>query len=401
MVAVPYVVQKGDTYLRICARHGIQLHALLSANPQLRADGYAVPGQVIDIPDPPINKYVVQAKDRFYHIAQRFQVSTQRLAEANPTLDPRRLIPGQLMLIPFEYSTQWERKTAEYGYAQMMRDIGQLQNSHSFIRVEQIGNSVMGKPIPAIIIGKGTVPVHANGSVHANEWITSALLMQFVEDYARAYDSGEAWNGWDALAAFERTTLWMVPMSNPDGVELVQEGISPEHPLYASIMEWNQGSRKFQRWKANIRGIDLNDQFPAYWEEEQARRGVYAPAPLNYGGTRPLTEPEAIALAELSERIPFEMALSFHTQGQEIYWNYRDYEPDDACSWAERFQRASGYRAVKLSGSDAGYKDWFIQRYRKPGFTIEVGNGVSPLPLDDFDAMYREVAAIMKEALLP
>ncbi|WP_289356060.1 M14 family zinc carboxypeptidase [Paenibacillus sp. S-12] len=400
-MAVPYVVQKGDTYLRICARHGIQLHALLSANPQLRADGYAVPGQVIDIPDPPINKYVVQAKDRFYHIAQRFQVSTQRLAEANPTLDPRRLIPGQLMLIPFEYSTQWERKTAEYGYAQMMRDIGQLQNSHSFIRVEQIGNSVMGKPIPAIIIGKGTVHVHANGSVHANEWITSALLMQFVEDYARAYDSGEAWNGWDALAAFERTTLWMVPMSNPDGVELVQEGISPEHPLYASIMEWNQGSRKFQRWKANIRGIDLNDQFPAYWEEEQARRGVYAPAPLNYGGTRPLTEPEAIALAELSERIPFEMALSFHTQGQEIYWNYRDYEPDDACSWAERFQRASGYRAVKLSGSDAGYKDWFIQRYRKPGFTIEVGNGVSPLPLDDFDAMYREVAAIMKEALLP
>lgn len=401
MVAVPYVVQKGDTYLRICARHGIQLHALLSANPQLRADGYAVPGQVIDIPDPPINKYVVQAKDRFYHIAQRFQVSTQRLAEANPTLDPRRLIPGQLMLIPFEYSTQWERKAAEYGYAQMMRDIGQLQNTHSFIRVEQIGNSVMGKPIPAIIIGKGTVPVHANGSVHANEWITSALLMQFVEDYARAYDSGEAWNGWDALAAFEKTTLWMVPMSNPDGVELVQEGISPEHPLYASIMEWNQGSRKFQRWKANIRGIDLNDQFPAYWEEEQARRGVYAPAPLNYGGTRPLTEPEAIALAELSERIPFEMALSFHTQGQEIYWNYRDYEPDDACSWAERFQRASGYRAVKLSGSDAGYKDWFIQRYRKPGFTIEVGNGVSPLPLDDFDAMYREVAAIMKEALLP
>lgn len=400
-MTVPYMVQKGDTYLRICARHGIQLHALLSANPQLRAGGYAVPGQVIEIPNLSFNKYVVQAKDTFNLIAQRFQVSVQRLAEANPTLDPRRLIPGQLMLIPFEYSTQWERKTAEYGYAQMVRDIGELQNSYSFIRVEQIGSSVMGKPIPAIVIGNGSVPVHANGSVHANEWITSALLMQFVEDYARAYDSGGAWNGWDALAAFERTTLWIVPMSNPDGVELVQEGISPEHPFYASIMEWNQGSHKFQRWKANIRGIDLNDQFPAYWEEEQTRRGVYAPAPLNYGGTRPLSEPEAIALAELSERIPFEMALSFHTQGQEIYWNYRDYEPDDAWRWAERFQKASGYRAVKLSGSDAGYKDWFIQRYRKPGFTIEVGNGISPLPLDDFDAMYREVAAIMKEALLP
>ncbi|KJB84647.1 peptidase M14 [Paenibacillus sp. E194] len=400
-MAVPYLVQKGDTYLRICARYGIQLHALLNANPQLRLEGYAIPGQVIDIPELPFNKYVVQAKDTFYHIAQRFQVSTQRLAEANPTIDPRRIIQGQLMLIPYEWSREWERKTTEYGYGQLVRDIHHLQNSYPFVRVEQIGMSVLGKPIPAIVIGNGAVPVHANGSVHANEWITSALLMQFAEDYARAYDSGGAWNGWDPLAAYERTTLWIVPMTNPDGVELVQEGISPNHPFYTSIMEWNQGSRRFHRWKANIRGIDLNDQFPAFWEEEQARRGVYSPAPLNYGGTRPLSEPEAAALAGLSERIPFELALSFHTQGQEIYWNYRDFEPDESLAWAERFQRASGYRAVKLSGSDAGYKDWFIQRYRKPGFTIEVGNGISPLPLDDFDGMYREVTAIMKEALLP
>jgi g-D-glutamyl-meso-diaminopimelate peptidase len=52
-----------------------------------------------------------------------------------------------------------------------------------------------------------------------------------------------------------------------------------------------------------------------------------------------------------------------------------------------------------LSGSDAGYKDWFIQRFRKPGFTVEVGLGASPLPLQDFDGMYKEVSAILREAL--
>lgn len=304
------------------------------------------------------------------------------------------------MLIPYEWSEEKERKTAEYGHSQLMRDIAQLQKHYSFIRVEQIGVSVLGKGIPAIAIGNGPAAIHANASVHANEWITSALLMQFIWDYARAYDSGAAWNGWDAHGAYERTTLWTVPMVNPDGVKLVQEGISSGHPYYSCIMNWNQGSHRFHRWKANIRGIDLNDQFPAYWEEERARRGVHSPAPLNYGGTRPLSEPEAIALAAISERIPFDLALSFHTQGQEIYWNYRDYEPDESLEWAERFQKASGYRAIKLSGSDAGYKDWFIRRFSKPGFTIEVGKGISPLPLDDFEVMYREVASIMKEALL-
>ena len=29
----------------------------------------------------------------------------------------------------------------------------------------------------------------------------------------------------------------------------------------------------------------------------------------------------------------------------------------------------------------AGYKDWFIQYYDRPGYTIEVGLGQSPLPL--------------------
>lgn len=316
------------------------------------------------------------------------------------TVDPRELVKGQSLVAPYEWKGERGRNTTQYGYVQMMQDIHYMHKRYPFIRVENIGVSVLGKPLPVLAIGRGNIPVHANASMHANEWITTALIMKFVENYAQAYDNRSCGYEWDAHAAYEKTTLWIVPMVNPDGVELVQEGIFPDHPYYESIMKWNQGPCRFDLWKANIRGVDLNDQFPAHWEEEQERRGVRVPGPANYGGTSPLTEPEVKALVTLSECIPFELVLSLHTQGKEIYWNYRGYEPEESLWWAERFQKSSGYQAVKLSGSDAGYKDWFIQHYRKPGFTIEIGKGVNPLPLKDFDEMYGEVSAIMREALL-
>ncbi len=40
--------------------------------------------------------------------------------------------------------------------------------------------------------------------------------------------------------------------------------------------------------------------------------------------------------------------------------------------------------------ANAGYKDWFIQHYNRPGYTIEAGIGVAPLPLSQFDKIYRE-----------
>jgi g-D-glutamyl-meso-diaminopimelate peptidase len=64
-----------------------------------------------------------------------------------------------------------------------------------------------------------------------------------------------------------------------------------------------------------------------------------------------------------------------------------------------RLGRASGYEPVKLSGSDAGYKDWFIQHFRRPGFTVEAGYGENPLPMSKFDAIYVELQPLLLEAL--
>ncbi|CAM4060802.1 M14 family metallocarboxypeptidase [Paenibacillus alkaliterrae] len=286
-----------------------------------------------------------------------------------------------------------------YGYLDLIEGTRQLAGSYPFVSAYVIGKSVMGKPLIALRCGSGPRQIHMNASFHANEWITSALLMRFAADLSAAYCSGEPIGGQQVEQLCRETTLWVVPMVNPDGVELAQRGTSPSHPWNRQLLEWNGGSEDFSCWKANIRGVDLNDQFPAFWEEECRRRGISGPSPRDYPGIHPLSEPEALAMAQFTESIGFDAVVALHTQGREIYWNYRNYEPADAEQLARRLGQVSGYKPVKLTGSDAGYKDWFIQHFRRPGFTVEAGYGENPLPMSNFDQIYVELQPLLLEAL--
>ncbi|MGO4495898.1 M14 family metallocarboxypeptidase [Paenibacillus sp. 2RAB27] len=286
-----------------------------------------------------------------------------------------------------------------YGYQTLVQELNRLGKIYPFLQMACIGQSAMGRDIHTLRIGHGTKEIHFNAAMHANEWITAPLLMQFVEDLACAYARGTAWQGRNVRRILSEYALWVVPMVNPDGVELVLHGLPEEHPHREALLAWNKGSLSFINWKANIRGVDLNDQFPAHWEEEKLRREQEGPGERDYGGEAPLSEPEAAALAGFTECHDFELVVSLHTQGREIYWNYRDYEPAEAEALAERLALASNYEAVKLTGSDAGYKDWFIQQFRRPGFTVEVGFGVNPLPVETFALLYEEVVPILLTAL--
>ena len=82
-----------------------------------------------------------------------------------------------------------------------------------------------------------------------------------------------------------------------------------------------------------------------------------------------------------------------------IYWQYGGIEVPGARELAERFAQVSGYTLedTPYASSFAGYKDWFIQAYRRPGFTIEVGTGTNPLPLGQFDDIYSSSLPILLE----
>ncbi len=287
-----------------------------------------------------------------------------------------------------------------YGYHELTMHIQRLCAAHPQLTVEIVGQSELGKNLYALRWGQGPKSLFANAAMHANEWITTPLLMRIVEDLLLSQKNGGKIGGWDTKQLFERVSFWFMPMVNPDGVELVRRGIQAAGPFAAKVLDANGGSADFRLWKANIRGVDLNDQFPAHWEVERDRRCVEKPGPRDYPGTSPLSEPESAALATFTKTHDFHMVFAFHTQGEEIYWNYRDYEPPGADLLAMSLAKASGYKAVKLSDSDAGFKDWFIQECRRPGFTIEAGNGVNPLPIQQLPQMIKHNQEIIHAALL-
>lgn len=390
-----YVVQKGDTLRRVAARYSLAFEQLITANPWAAQQPYLQQGQMLYLPTSLRRRYVIQEHDTFDSIAGTFRFRKEALEELNPGLSANHLPQGKTIVLPATTHKHWIRLSGEYGPRDLERDIQEMQLHYPAIEWSIIGRSVMGKPIYAAKIGRGPKNLHINAALHANEWITSPCLMRFLEEYAQALTEGSSVYSYEPDEWYRNYTLWIVPMANPDGVELVQEGVTPSHPYYERLIEWNSGREDFRRWKANINGVDLGDQFPAHWDEEVARRGKVRPSPQDYAGSAPLCEAEAIVLYQHTLDISPDRAISLHSQGKEIYWNYRDYEPPESEGMARTLGQASGYRPVKLQGSDAGYKDWFIQHFRKPGFTVEIGYGINPLPLEDFEDLCVEVGSVL------
>ena len=131
-------------------------------------------------------------------------------------------------------------------------------------------------------------------------------------------------------------------------------------------------------------------------------QGFTRPAPRDYVGRAPLNQLETQALAGYTEYIDPELVLAYHSQGKEIYWQFMNYEIPEAEALGQQMAQASGYTLAEVpyASSFAGYKDWFIQNFRRPGYTIEVGEGVNPLPLEQFDEIYGDNVPILTIAAL-
>lgn len=356
-------------------------------------------GERIKIPGMKVERYTIKKGDSFYSIAEKRDIPLDALYLFNPDVNPKKIFPKNEINIPKKITFPLINGQRKYNTGALNHDMKVLLESYPFIKKQCLGTSVQGKSIDMLIIGNGKKKVHMNGSFHGNEWITSGILMKFLNEYANALTSETLLNGYDPSELYKETTLLAVPMVDPDGVDLVLNG-PPEDPEYRDlVLKLNKGSKDFSGWKANIRGVDLNNQFPARWELEQVRKPK-APAPRDYPGTAPLTEPEAVVMAEAAEKYHFDRVIALHTQGKELYWGFEGEEPMPISGeMAEEFEKVSGYKAIRYVDSYAGYKDWFIQEYRKPGFTIELGIGVNPLPLRQFDKIYEDTRGIMLAGL--
>ncbi len=362
-------------------------------NPQLIALG-----ERIRIPGYAIQRYQIKVNDSLWSIARQRNLPLDALLLLNPTVNPDYLQIGQTINVPLRVTWRLVNGKQNYDYETMRNDLQRLLTIYPFLQVSSIGNSVLGNELPEVLVGRGDKRVHYNGSFHANEWITTPVIMTFLNDYALSLTNQHTIRGVVTSLLYEQTILSVVPMVNPDGVNLVLHGPPGEEPYQNNVVEWNSGSMDFSGWKANINGVDLNDQFPAEWERER-EDNPKTPGPRDYGGERPLSQPESIAMADLTRRRDFARVLAFHTQGEVIFWGFENLEPPENEVLAEEFGRVSGYEPVRTVDSYAGYKDWFIQDWRRPGFTVELGLGTNPLPIAQFDEIYEEALGIFLAAL--
>lgn len=283
-----------------------------------------------------------------------------------------------------------------------------IVETYPFCRTELLTSTAFQRPIRTLVVGNGPRKVIYTAAHHANEWITSLVLLKFAEELAEAIQSGGELFGQKAERIRQAVTIYMVPMVDPDGVDLVTGAIEPGDIQYALAQRISQDYPNIpfpNGWKANLLGTDLNLNYPAGWlmaREIKSSQGYVRPAPRDYVGRAPLNQLETQALAAYTEVIDPALVLAYHSQGKEIYWRFMNYEIPGAEELGQLMAQVSGYTLAETpyASSFAGYKDWFIQQFRRPGYTIEVGTGENPLPLEQFDEIYRDNLGILVVAAL-
>ena len=239
-----------------------------------------------------------------------------------------------------------------------------------------IGKSLCGRDIYALSFGSGCRPLIAAG-FHGMEYLTVAAALCFAAEC----DAGAV----------------IVPCVNPDGVEIAIHGACSAG-AYSKFVS-KTGDEK--RWQANARGVDINHNFDADWQNVKRRErkaGIVRPAATRYGGEFPESEPETRALTRLCRQNDFSRVLALHSQGREIYWDFGDKTPKCCKALAEKMAAVSGYSVASPEplATGGGFKDWFINEFHRCGFTVEMGLGKNPLPLADFDSEYPLVKKLLR-----
>lgn len=282
-------------------------------------------------------------------------------------------------------------KKEKLTYKKLEEYLQRLKAEYPFLKVATCGKTVMGKELFALCFGSGKRKVLYVGGTHATEWITSLFLLDFCESLLQGERQGTCLSGYSVKEIFDEVTFIAIPMLNPDGVDIALSGISGCGKMKEEIYDICKFN--FSQWNANANGVDLNHNFNADWyslRDFEEQNGITSPSPRRYGGPYPESEPESKAIVEFLRNVKVDRLYSFHSQGEEIFYDYKNIMSEKGLIMAKALQGVSGYTLVNNEGhySSGGLKDWFIGEFRKPGFTIEIGKGKNPLPLEEYDYIY-------------
>ena len=207
-----------------------------------------------------------------------------------------------------------------------------------------IGTTHCGYKIPYFKIGNGEKKIIITSCIHAREFVTAYLSFLMMDELIKLP---------------LKSRLYFVPIVNIDGVKILNE---------------------IPDFKANARGVDLNTNFPAKFGTGKFNTKIKGKE--NYIGKFPASEPETRALMDFTINIKPDLTLSFHSKGEEIYYDFFDKELQTAhYRYALKAQKATGYKIVENLASSGGYKDWCVSKLKIPSLTIEVGEDTLSHPI--------------------
>lgn len=286
----------------------------------------------------------------------------------------------------------------EYDYFERQKKIDALCREYSFLKKTVLGKSCGGKDITALKIGSADSYSLITAAFHGSERITSNILLMFIEELCSAIKSNSYIAGFKARRALSGRGVIFVPCVNPDGcdISLLGEIALGDKASHFRKMYGND----FSKWNANLRGVDINHNFNADWEnlrKKEIELGIYGPSPTRFGGQKPESEPETIALTTLCRTANIRHATALHSQGEVIYWKYGNKEHPKSRKMAEIMATSSQYALdIPIGIADGGgFKDWFILELCRPAFTVELGIGENPLPIESADNIYKRVKEML------
>lgn len=256
--------------------------------------------------------------------------------------------------------------------------------------VKVIGKTILGRNIFAVekVINKNFFTAIFIASVHAREHITTDLLCKMLDDGL-----------FDEIRQFN---ISFILMANPDGVELCINGLkSLPRDKISGLLTINKGSQDFSLWKANVRGVDINNNFDAHFGTNVHS---VVPASSGYVGEFAESENETQAVVNYTKSLKVFFTISYHSKGEELYFNFfqtggnllRD------SFIAKRFALSTGYKIKNVETfSSGGYKDFCVQKLKIPAITLEIGSDQLKHPISDkfLDEIYLKHKTVAKDLL--
>ena len=283
-----------------------------------------------------------------------------------------------------------------YSYEMMLSDAQRLQSLYpDLIKTSSIGKSVENRDLLLIEFGRGENKIFVCGAHHAREYITTTYLMYAIDNYSYAYRTNSMWGNYSPKQILDNVTFTIVPMVNPDGVNLVQNGLdATEHASELSQMRiMDNPAAGYRAWKANIRGVDVNWNYDKDWtfERNKNERGS-----TGFNGDMPYTEPETIAVSNFVDNNYFDAYFSFHSQGQIFYWADDENAPSSIYTAIKNDTGFSGHKE-SATGVGGSFFDYVYRKFNKPTVTIELCPYVGPYPYPDqkFDTVWKPAKNIL------